>query len=170
MSYVNLLANDVWSDLDITNRGRAVIAAQVSEARQNELRTIMLGHIAQMRAATPEEMMEIMQVQALTEQAVLNNDAARADMVRLTEVQALEAAFNRLLVPEVDQAAVVSVTDEAGVTTEEVDPAVILDAFERSAAFDLIGNASVELLALYALRNPQPEPVDEVVVEIGVTE
>ena len=161
MSYVYLMANDVWSESDITNRGRAIIESQVSEARQNELRTIMLGHIAQMRQASPEELGEIMQVQALTEQAVIDNAAARADMALLTQVQTLESAFARLLLPEVDQAAVVTVTDEAGVTTEEVDPAVILDAFERSAAFDLIGNASQELLDLYTLRNPQP--VEEVV-------
>lgn len=90
-SFVNLLGSDIWSEADIVARGRAVISGQVSEARQNELRTIMLGHIAQMRQATPEELGEIMLVQALTEQAALDNAAARADVALLAEVMAYEA-------------------------------------------------------------------------------
>lgn len=79
MSYINLLGNDVWTESDIVSRGRAVINSQVSEARQNELRTIMLGHIAQMRTATPQELQEIMLVQSITETQVLENEAARKD-------------------------------------------------------------------------------------------
>jgi hypothetical protein len=90
-SFVNLLASDVWSEADIVNRGRAVIAAQVSEARQNELRTILLGHIAGMRTAAPEEMAEIALVQSLTEAQVVENARARADMALLGAVLAFEA-------------------------------------------------------------------------------
>lgn len=150
MSYVNLLANDVWSESDITNRGRAIIESQVSEARQNELRTIMLGHIAQMRVATPEEMAEIMQVQALTEQAVLDNAAARADMALLAQAQALEAAVSRLAVP------LVEVVEAEG---DEPNPAVEVDALERAEAQAVVDAASPEVLALYDLRNPTPELV-----------
>ena len=90
-SFVNLLGSDLWSEADILARSRAVINSQVPEARQNELRTIMLGHIAQMRGASSEELAEIMQVAALTEQASTDNAAARADMALLTEVMAYEA-------------------------------------------------------------------------------
>lgn len=91
MSYINLLANDVWSEADIVNRGRAEIESVVSAARQSELQTIMLGHIAGMRTATAEEMAEIGQVQAITEATVMANAAARADMTLLLEVMDFEA-------------------------------------------------------------------------------
>lgn len=91
MSCINLLANDVWSDADIVAHGREMIASVVPVARQDELRTILLGHIAGMRAATPEELAEIALVQSTTEAQALENDQARADMALLLEVLALEA-------------------------------------------------------------------------------
>ena len=90
MSIINLLANDVWSEADILSHGRTVIASVVSEARQNELRTIMLGHIAGMRTATADELVEIATVQDATEAQVIENAAARADMALLVEVMAYE--------------------------------------------------------------------------------
>jgi len=97
MSIIDLTKNDIWSEADIVAHGRAVINSQVSEARQNELRTIMLGHIAQMRTATPDELAEIALVQAITEQQVIDNAAARADMALLNEV----LDFENYAAPEV---------------------------------------------------------------------
>ena len=91
MSYINLLTNDIWSEADIVNRGRAEIESVVPAARQSELQTIMLGHIAGMRTATTEELQEIGQVQAITEATVTANAAARADMALLLEVMDFEA-------------------------------------------------------------------------------
>lgn len=161
MSYVNLLANDVWSESDITNRGRAVIESQVSEARQNELRTIMLGHIAQMRQASPEELGEIMLVQALTEQAVLDNAAARTDALLLAQVMELESAIARLALPALDEAWV-DVTDTEGVTTTAHANEYVQDATERQLAGLVVGAAQMlpEVMDLHALRNPVPEPVE----------
>lgn len=89
-SFIDLMGNDVWSEPDILARVRAVIEGVVPLARQDELRTIMLGHLGQMRSATPEEFTEIMQVKALTEAAAETAAAARADMALLLEVMALE--------------------------------------------------------------------------------
>lgn len=91
MSVINMLANDVWSEADIVSHGRTVIASIVPEARQSELQTIMLGHIAGLRTATAEEMAEIALVQQATEQQVADNAAARTDMALLLEVMAFEA-------------------------------------------------------------------------------
>jgi hypothetical protein len=91
MSYINLLANDAWSEADIVAHGRAVIDAAVPAARRSELQTIMLGHIAGMRVASAEELAEIANVQAITELTATANDLARADMVVLLEVMAFEA-------------------------------------------------------------------------------
>lgn len=160
MSYVNLLANDVWSESDITNRGRAVIESQVSEARQNELRTIMLGHIAQMRTASPEELGEIMLVQALTEQAVLDNAAARADMALLLDVMEHERAIEWLSLPEASVHATITLEDGL----ELPNPAFEAITQWRNEARVTFDSATPEVLALYALRNPQPEPEEEVEV------
>jgi hypothetical protein len=86
MSYINLLTNDIWSEADIINRGRAEIESVVPAARQSELQTILLGHIAGMRTATADELQEIGVVQYITEQAAITNNAARADMALLQEV------------------------------------------------------------------------------------
>lgn len=91
MTCINLMASDVWSEEDIVAHGRAVINAQVSLDRQQELQTIMLGHIASMRVATPAELEEIATVAAITEAQSVENTQARADMARLSEVLAYEA-------------------------------------------------------------------------------
>lgn len=166
MSYVDLTKNDVWSESDITNRGRALIESQVSEARQNELRTIMLGHIAQMRVASPEELGEIMQVAALTEQAAVDNAQARADMALLNEVMAYEAALAQPALPSMKHDAT-PVTDENGVTTYVRSPEATQEMTERLAAGLLIARTQrmPEVLALYSLRNPVVESLDEVVTK-----
>ena len=99
-SIINLLANDVWCDADIVSHGRAVINAQVSPERQQELQTIMLGHIAGMRTATPGELAEIARVQSITQAQLLDNEKARTDMDLLNEVLAYEADNTLVLTPE----------------------------------------------------------------------
>jgi len=96
MSYVNLMKNDIWSESDIVAKGRAIIASKVPESRQNELRTILLGNIANMRAATPDELAEIALVQSLTEEVVITNAESRADMVLLEGVMDYEKSLARL--------------------------------------------------------------------------
>lgn len=159
-SFINMLANDVWSDADITNRCRATIESHVPCARQDELRTIMLGHLAQMRAATDAEMAEIMLVKQLTIDAADLGRAARADMALLQSALDYEAAQARLLLPEVTEPATVTSTDMDGVTTELPNPSIAADLAERTAAQALIDGASPETLALLLLRHPPPVEVD----------
>lgn len=96
MSVINLLGNDVWSEADIVNHGREVINSVVSVPRQDELRTIMLGHIAQMRTAAADELAEIALVQQITEQQVVDNVQASADNALLISVLAHEQSLQRL--------------------------------------------------------------------------
>ena len=133
-NFINLLSNDVWSEADILARGRALIAAQVSTVRQQELQTIMLGHMAQMRTATPEELAEIALVGQITEAQAFENAQARFDMALLLAVMAYEVAAARLALPVVDG-------DEA-------------DALDRAAAQIVVDAATPEVLDLYALRHP----------------
>ena len=161
MSFIDMLGNEVWSESDIMTRGREVINAQVSVARQDELRTIMLGHIAGMRVASPEEMAEIGLVQQVTEQQALDNNAARADNALLAAVLTHEAALARLALPEVIEPATVLVVGMDGIETEAPNPAIEQDAAERADATIKAANASVEVVALYALRNSVPVEVPD---------
>lgn len=88
---INLLANDIWTEQDILARGRALIAAQVSSVRQQELQTILLGHLTQERTTTDEELAEIALVGQITRAQSAENDLVRADMALLTEVMAYES-------------------------------------------------------------------------------
>ena len=155
MSIVNLLKNDIWSEADIVNAGRAAIYSQISFDRQQELQTIMLGHIAGMRTATMEEMAEIAQVQAVTQAQVIANAAARADMALLNDVLAYEAALERLTCAPITEPATIMEGE-----IEVPNPWIAHDAQERAEAQDLIDGASEDTLDLYALRHPAP--VEEV--------
>lgn len=141
-SFINLLGNDIWSQQDILNRCRAVIESTVSAARQNELRTIMLGHISQLRTATAAEMEEIMLVKTLTEEAADMVRAATADMELLSSAMAVESAMARisLVVPE---------TEDENV--------LMADTQERSVAQAVIDSATQNVLDLVGLRAPPPE-------------
>lgn len=90
---INLMANDVWSEADILNHVRAITTSQVSEQRQDELQTIMLGHIAGMRTATPAEMQEVGMVAQLVEQGAAMAAQARVDMATLQKVLDYEAVM-----------------------------------------------------------------------------
>lgn len=160
MSIVNLLKNDIWSEADIINAGRAAIYSQISFDRQQELQTIMLGHIAGMRTASMDEMAEIAQVQAVTQAQALANAAARADMALLNDVLAYEAALDRLTRAPITEPATVTVFDAHGGSSVIANPAIAHDAQERAEAQDLIDGVTQDTLDLYALRHPAP--VEEV--------
>lgn len=160
MSIVNLLKNDIWSEADIINAGRAAIYSQISFDRQQELQTIMLGHIAGMRTATMEELTEIAQVQAVTEAQASANAAARADMALLNDVLAYEAALDRLTCAVIDGPLTIEHTDLNGLVSDIPNPAIAVDAEERDAAEAVINAASEETHVLYVLRHPAP--VEEV--------
>ena len=151
MSIVNLLKNDIWSEADIINAGRAAIYSQISFDRQQELQTIMLGHIAGMRTATMEELAEIAQVQAVTEAQASANAAARADMALLNDVLAYEAALERLTCAPITEPATIMEGE-----IEVPNPWIAHDAQERADAQAVIDASTQETLDLYALRHPAP--------------
>lgn len=156
MSIVNLLKNDIWSEADIINAGRAAIYSQISFDRQQELQTIMLGHIAGLRTATMEELAEIAQVQAVTEAQASANAAARADMALLNDVLAYEAALDRLTCAVIDGPLMIESTGLNGLVSDIPNPAIAVDAEERYAAEAVINAASEETHVLYVLRHPAP--------------
>lgn len=134
-SFINLLSTVVWSEADILARVRSVTEAHVSKIRQAELQMIYLGHITQQRTATDDELLEIQMLKQLTEDGSVAAADARADMALLSAAMAYEASVARLA----------------------LQPGEV-DLTERNAAQSVIDGASVEVLALVALRTPTPAP------------
>jgi hypothetical protein len=151
MSFVDMMGNDDWSDADMDNRTRATVESIVSSARQDELRTIMLGHISGMRTATAKEMGEIMQVKALSEAAGQTLIKGRIDIVLLRAAWAVERAMARISRPA--PAPVLSDGEAPSVLNQEELDA---DLAERALVQIVIDQASAEVAALVALRNPAP--------------
>jgi hypothetical protein len=114
---IDLMADLDWSEADIETRCRAEVASAVTEARQNELRTIMLGHLSGMRTASASELAEVALVKGLVEQAGQDLIQARADMALLRETWAYEQAQQTLLVTPDDAQAqgVIAGTSQAAI-------------------------------------------------------
>lgn len=145
--FVDLTKNDLWTSADIDNRARNILAGVVSPERQDELRTIMIGHMAQMRTATPAELQEVFKVKAYSEAIGLQIIQARIDNQLLIKIMEHEQHLKRLQEPEK------TVAD--GFTEEEV----LKDMEETAISKSIIANATPEILEWVEKRKP---PVVEV--------
>lgn len=156
-SFINLMASERWSEADIVNRTEAMIAGEFPPAAVAILNRKATGAALGQYQLSAEEAAEIARYAQVSEAARQAGIAARADMLLLTEVLAVEAAQRRLERPAVQAATKgkpPAVSNQA-----EVDA----DAAERAAAQAVVDGASVAALDLVALRNPAPvEPEPEV--------
>lgn len=137
-SFVDLMANDVWSDADITNRTEAMLRSQFSLVDEQVLNRKVSGAALGVYTLTPEDRAEIQAFAAATLAAQQAGIQARADMALLHQALALEAAHRRLAQPVVED-------DQA-------------DAAERAEAQAVVDAATPEATALYYRRNPPPPP------------
>lgn len=153
MSFIDLMANDRWSDQDITNRTEAMLRSQFSAQAEAILNRKVSGAILGQYALTDEEQAEMAAFAAATMAARQEGAAARADMALLEEVFTLEAAQARLAQPAVEPA--LSEGEEPQVTNQD---AVDQDGAERAAAQTVVDAASVDAKNLALLRAPIPEP------------
>ena len=85
MSFVNLLANDVWSSLDINRRVQALVRTQFTA--EDELKA---ARLARQESRTDADEAFIASVDAAIAAALSEGVAARADMALLTQVMAVE--------------------------------------------------------------------------------
>jgi hypothetical protein len=127
MSFVNLMANDVWSETDIKARLHAEIRSEVSELAETELNRALQGAALGLHTLTLQERESLAHFKAATDRVAALGLAARADAVLLHETMALEAA-------------------QRCVGDDETD------APQRAAAQALIDAASAGALALSLLR------------------
>jgi hypothetical protein len=152
MSFVNLMASDVWSSADIDNKVHALIRSRYSA--DDELKASRLA-----RKPDPSESDSafVAGVDAWIAECVQQGNDARADMTLLNEVFPMEAAARRLAMPLVEP----EINEEGEVTNQD---AIDTDLAERADAQAIIDSASPEAKALYDLRNPPaPEPEETIV-------
>lgn len=103
-SFINLMADDVWSEADIVNRTEAIIAAEFPPAQHAILQRKVQGQALGVYQLTEQEQQELGLYAMLSESAGDLADAARADMALLRDALAMEAAFRELAaIPDDDE-------------------------------------------------------------------
>lgn len=158
-SFIDLMANDVWSETDIKSRLHAEIRSEVSEMAEQELNRALQGKMLGMHVMSQAEIALLMAFKAATDRAAVLGTAARADMALLNKVLVLEPAQRRLALEPVEP-----VLDELEAIANVLE--LDRDALEREEAQVIIDAASADALALSLLRNPVPEPEEEEAEEV----
>lgn len=151
MSFIDLMASDVWTDADITRRTEAMVRSRFTEAAELIINRKVQGAALGQYRLTPAEQAEVTAFNAVVFEARQAGEAARADMALLREVLAAEPAYRRLKQP-----AVAPELDEEGAAINQ--EALDADAAERAKAQAAMNSVSMPGLELLALRNPEPEP------------
>lgn len=90
-SFIDLMADDRWSEADIVNRTEATIAEHFPPARAEILRRKVLGQMLGQYALTTAEQVEMGAYAQASMEAGVMADAARADMALLEQAFAVEA-------------------------------------------------------------------------------
>lgn len=142
MSFVNLLANDIWSEADIVRRTEAMIRSEFSIEAETILNRKVLSSNMGTYVLTPEDQAQMLRYAQVAQAAQDAGMEARADMELLSKTMVYEAAVRRLEQPVIED----DIQDEA----------------ERADATAIIDDASEEVLALYEQRNPPStdEPIE----------
>lgn len=95
-SFINLLANDIWSEADIVRRTEAMIRSEFSLDMETILNRKVLGISIGSYTPTEADLAEIARYDQAAKAAQAAGVAARADMALLLQVFPLEAAQRRL--------------------------------------------------------------------------
>lgn len=145
--FVNLMASDIWSEADITNRTEALIASEFSPTAVAILNRKATGAALGQYQLSAEDAAEIARYAEVSERALEMGKQAMEDMALLQEVLDVEKAMRRLEQPLADAEA-------------EDQAAIDGDLAERSVAQAVVDAASPAALALILLRNPAPAVAD----------
>ena len=157
MSFIDLMASDVWSEADIIRRTEAMVRQYFSADAEKIINRKLQGAALGQYALSAEEMAEVARFNEVVFEARAAGDAARADMAVLNEVLTVEPAFLRLRQPELEP----EFGEDGQVLNQD---ALDQDTADRMAAQALVDVASVQVLDLLIRRNPPP-PEPEVVEE-----
>lgn len=141
MSFIDMMANDVWSDLDIDAKVQAMIRSRYSP--NDELKAARLARSGE----NPEF---VAAVDAWIAQCVSEGRQARDDMALLQQVFKVEDAERRLALPAMEP----ELNEEGNVTNQD---AIDADKAERVEAQAVIDAASLEVMQWVEVRRPPPD-------------
>lgn len=158
-SFIDLMADDVWSETDIKSRLHAEIRSEISEFAETELNRALQGAAFGMHTMTEDELTTLAQFKAATDRTYLLGQQARADMALLHEVFTLEPAQSRLARPKIEPI----VENETTVNQLDID----IDVEERALSQSIVDTASEAAVELSLIRNPQSV---EVAPELDISE
>ena len=163
MSFINLLANDVWSDADIVNRTEAMIRSEFSVQAETIMNRKLLGEATGSYTLNDDEKAELVRFKTAVFNAQVAGVEARRDMELLKKVFELEAADQRLKKPVVEP--VTETVDENTIVVNQTE--IDADTAEREAAQAKLDAATEEEMNLFSLRNPVPvvETINEQPIE-----
>jgi len=125
MSFIDLMANDDWSDADILSRTEAMIRAEFSADREFILNRKVSGSLLGQYALALDEQAELAGFAALTNAARSAGIQAKADMALLRETWAVEAAQAAFLTDPEDS--------DAQAVVDAASPEAISLALQRLA-------------------------------------
>lgn len=144
MSFIDMMANDVWSSADIDAKVQAMIRSRYSD--NDELKAARLSR-------NGDDPTFVAAVDSWVASCVQEGRQSRDDMALLLQVFDVEAAERRLALPVVEP----EVDEEGNITNQE---AIDQDTAERAVAQIVVDNASPEVQYWVDLRRPPvvPEP------------
>ena len=147
MSFINMMANDVWSQADILRKTESMIRTYYSEEQENILNRKMTGVITGNYQLNAQEGAEIQDFSVKIMESRQANIEATRDMILLLQVLDTEKSFLRLRLPMLEEV----IEEEIVTNHEEIDT----DLQERNAAEEVVASASEEVMKWVLLRNPE---------------
>jgi hypothetical protein len=150
-SFINMLADDIWSEQDITTRTEAMVRSVMPLQDELVLNRKVQGAALGEYTLTAEDQADMAILAQAGFSAQQEGIAARADMALLLEVFAVEVAEKRLAEPVVEP-----ILDEEGEVTnqDEIDT----DEAERAEAQAVVDAAPAEVMELMEQRRLVEEP------------
>lgn len=153
-----MMANDFWSDADITNRTEAMVRAAMPLQDELVLNRKVQGAALGEYTLTAEDQAGMTTLAQAGFAAQQEGAAARADMALLLRVFEVEKAEKRLALPVVEP-----ILDEEGNVTNQAE--VDADNAQRDTAQVIIDAADEEIMGWVEARRPPPEPEPEALPE-----
>jgi hypothetical protein len=133
-SFIDLMANDIWSDQDVTTRTEAMVRSVMPLQDELVLNRKVQGAALGQYELTAQDQADMARLAQAGFEAQQMGIAARADMALLLQVLEVEAAIKRLDQPE--------------------DEAYEADQAERAEAMAVVSGASEEVLRWVEQRRP----------------
>lgn len=149
MSFVDLMKNDIWSNLDIDRKVQNLIRSKFSQ--EDELKAARLSRLSDSSA---EDLSFISSVDSWVHYCISEGRKARKDNALLKEVIDFELAKNRLSQPVVE----LEYSEDGQVLNQsEYDK----DNEERDTAKSIVDDATEDVVSLYLIRNPELDETEE---------